>query len=99
MAKTTAKWTDSLPMVLLGQRSSVKVDINCSSSELVYGTPLRFPGEFIVPTTNPLDPTSYADILKQRMQNLIAIPTHVNTTTPTFVSKELMSSSHVFNGT
>nr|VZH96034.1 unnamed protein product [Spirometra erinaceieuropaei] len=40
----SASWSDSLPLVLLGIRSSVKEDIQCTAAELVYGTPLRLPG-------------------------------------------------------
>ena len=40
------QWVKSLPLVLLGIRTNVKQDINCTSAELVYGTTLRLPGEF-----------------------------------------------------
>ena len=39
-------WTEALPMVLLGIRTSLKHDIGCCAAELVYGTTLRLPGEF-----------------------------------------------------
>jgi hypothetical protein len=32
-------------MVLLGIRTTFKVDLQSSSAELVYGEPLRIPGE------------------------------------------------------
>ena len=35
-------WMDHLPLVLLGIRSAVKVDLDCSVAELVYGTPRSF---------------------------------------------------------
>ena len=35
-----------LPRVLLGIRTAPNEDLNCSSSELVYGTPLSVPGNF-----------------------------------------------------
>ena len=57
-ARTTGPdWFDQLPMVLLGIRSSWRVDPDCSPAELVYGTTLRIPGEFLQPcdtsTTTP----------------------------------------------
>ena len=39
-------WADSLPLVLLGIRTSLKEDIHCTSAELVYGTSLCLPGDF-----------------------------------------------------
>ncbi len=41
------RWMEALPTVLLGIRTAVKRDISCTSAELVYGTTLRLPGEFI----------------------------------------------------
>ncbi|XP_054717281.1 protein NYNRIN-like [Uloborus diversus] len=40
-------WVDALPLVLLGLRSALKEDIGYSSAELLYGSPLRLPGEFV----------------------------------------------------
>ena len=36
----------TLPLVLLGIRSVLRQDLQCSVAELVYGTSLRLPGEF-----------------------------------------------------
>nr|VZI40758.1 unnamed protein product [Spirometra erinaceieuropaei] len=43
----SATWSVNIPLVLLGIRSSVKEDIQCTAAELVYGTPLRLPGEYV----------------------------------------------------
>ena len=37
-------WTRDLPWVLLGIRTAPKEDLGCSTAELVYGSPLQFPG-------------------------------------------------------
>ena len=39
-------WESHLPWVLLGLRAAPKEDTGISSAELVYGAPLRLPGEF-----------------------------------------------------
>ena len=55
-------WVKALPLVLLGIRTNVKPDINCTSAELVYGTTLRLPGEFYHCSDHQqLDPISYVD--------------------------------------
>lgn len=46
-------WVDRLPWVMLGLRSAPKEDLQASSAELVYGQPLRVPGEFIPKVTDP----------------------------------------------
>ena len=46
-------WVDELPWVLLGIRMVPKVDLKCSSAELVYGTPITLPGDFVATQEEP----------------------------------------------
>ena len=48
--ESSPNWVDALPVVLLGMRAAVKHDLNCSTSEMVYGEQLRLPAEFFVST-------------------------------------------------
>lgn len=41
------RWVEILPLVLLGIRSAWKEDLKATSAELVFGEPLRLPGEFL----------------------------------------------------
>ncbi|BHF62917.1 hypothetical protein SprV_0200590600 [Sparganum proliferum] len=41
-------WTDHLPLVLLGIRSALKPDLDCSAAELVFGATVRLPGEMMI---------------------------------------------------
>ena len=41
-----ADWMSNLPLVLLGLRSSSRDETSVTPAHLVYGTPLRLPGEF-----------------------------------------------------
>ncbi len=55
---------DILPLVLLGVRTSLKEDISCTAAELVYGTSLRLPGEYVVPHgVDNTDPALIATLL------------------------------------
>jgi len=40
-------WMDELPWVMLGIRTAPKEDLGASSAELVYGSPLTVPGDFL----------------------------------------------------
>ncbi|GFT31624.1 integrase catalytic domain-containing protein [Trichonephila clavipes] len=40
----TERWTEVLPIILLGLRASPKEDILCTPAELVLGTTIRLPG-------------------------------------------------------
>ena len=50
----------------------MKFDIGCSVAELVYGAPLRLPGELVAPseTTEPPTPASFSAALQRTMQAL-----------------------------
>ena len=90
-------WVDSLPMVLLGLRSALKVDLGCSSAELVYGTTLRLPGDFVDRSAPapPLDPGTYVERLRRAMRRLH----HVSPRSPyrpVYVPRELCDASHVY---
>ncbi|KAG7309898.1 hypothetical protein JYU34_004412 [Plutella xylostella] len=93
-----ARWTEVLPLVLLGIRSAWKDDIQSSSAELVYGEPLRLPGQFISPaSTKPEDVTEFANRLKSHMNQISPHPTSAHNKKRTFfVPKDLNTSSHVF---
>ncbi|CAH8565955.1 unnamed protein product [Schistosoma margrebowiei] len=71
----TTKWSDALPLVLLGIRSTIKEDIGCTAAELVYGTTLTLPGQLVDPNTlTPTDPSHFASQLLQTMKRIKAIP-------------------------
>ncbi|GBM80161.1 hypothetical protein AVEN_66935-1 [Araneus ventricosus] len=42
------KWTEMLPIVLLGLRSALKEDIKATCAQLVYGTALRLPSDLVM---------------------------------------------------
>ena len=67
---TPNQWVEALPMVLLGIRTSVKEDLGCCTTELVYGTTLRIPGEFFDHVEDIPDPLSYVSRLRGIMQQV-----------------------------
>ena len=88
-------WSESLPWVLLGIRTAIK-DLQCSTAELVYGTTLRLPGEFISPSSfSPSDYTDYITRLRSFMADLKATPRTISTY-PSFVHPTLTTTTHVF---
>ena len=83
--------------VLLGIRTTIKQDIQCTSAELVYGTTLCLPGEFFHPSNQQqLDPVSYVDNLKYIMQHLQPPAVRSHQQKSTYVSSDLDSCTHVF---
>ena len=95
---TSVHWTDVLPTVLLGLRTAIKEDINASCAELVYGSTLRLPGEFIHQSSSEVDPNlhTFLQQLKNCMSDLRPVPTSAHCTKTVFLHKDLKNSSHVF---
>lgn len=92
-------WLEALPLVLLGLRSAVKEDLNASPAELVYGEPLRLPGEFILACPGPErqeDTTNFVVRLRQQMATLRPVPASRHGTHAPFVFQELKTCTHVF---
>ena len=64
-------WMSTLPLVMLGVRSSWRKELDASPADLVYGEPLRLPGDFI--THSAFDsPSMFATDLQAKMATLRA---------------------------
>jgi RNase H-like domain found in reverse transcriptase/Reverse transcriptase (RNA-dependent DNA polymerase)/Integrase zinc binding domain/Integrase core domain len=90
------RWTDNLPWVMLGIRSAWKEDIKATPAELVYGTTLRLPGEYLEPSTTTDSTSDYVDRLRQRLQMLRPVRPTRHGQRNIFVFKDLATCSHVF---
>ena len=95
-AHGNTSWMDSLPLVLLGIRTAVKEDIQCTAAEMVYGATLRLPGELITPSRPvSVNTSDFVTQLKTRMQQALPKPPRpVNRTS--HVSDDLNTCTHVF---
>lgn len=89
---------ESLPLVLLGIRSAFKEDLQASSAELVYGEPLRLPGEFFghTITSYTTDITDFSARMKSFAENIRPVPPQHHSKHRIFVFKDLATCSHVF---
>ena len=96
MCHADEKWTEALPLVLLGIRTAYKQDLETSAAELVYGEPLRVPGELLAPTTPEVEPVAFIKQLRHNMSQLRPIPAARHTSPATFIHKDLKDASHVF---
>ncbi|KFD65158.1 hypothetical protein M514_11382 [Trichuris suis] len=94
-AATTNRWIDSLPLVMLGIRSTVKEDLHHAPAELVFGAPLRLPGVFFTEVSR-LEPSALTDQLKIFFDSVRPTPTRVSKTTKWFIPRHLETCTHVF---
>nr|VZI09155.1 unnamed protein product [Spirometra erinaceieuropaei] len=79
-------WTNHLPLVLLGIRSALKSDLDCSAAELVFGATVRLPVE---------DPTNLLHRLRQFMRTLSPVPPR-SSASPSYLERDLATCSHVY---
>ncbi|XP_078252912.1 uncharacterized protein LOC144592254 [Rhinoraja longicauda] len=94
---TGPDWADQLPWVLLGIRTAPKADLGTSSAELVYGSPLRVPGD-IIPLSSPL-PSSIPLVLaslRARVGSLAPGPASSHGSTAVHVPADLQDCEFVF---
>ncbi len=90
-------WHDDLPIVMLGIRTSLKEDLKCSSAELVYGTTLRLPGEFVCHNqTASVDPTMFLGRLREVMHKQHPVPTQHHGKRSSYVPHSLTDATYVF---
>ncbi|CAH8575625.1 unnamed protein product, partial [Schistosoma guineensis] len=67
-----SRWSESLPLILLSIRSTIKEDLQCTPAQLVYGTNLTLPGQLVTHNGKPVctDPTSFCERLMSHMNNI-----------------------------
>src|SRR5215469_5106913 len=91
------KWMEALPLVMLGIRTSLKEDLQCSAAELVYGTTLLLPGEFFTPSPTESFPNPASYLTRLRMCANTWKPTSPRPATiHSYVPKDLQTCTHVF---
>lgn len=94
---TGPDWTDELPWVMLGIRTAPKEDLGSSSAELVYGTPLTVPGEFIPAAKgNQETPTTMLTRLREKVGTLSPVPTSRHGQPTTYIPPNLQDCQYVF---
>ena len=91
-------WYAYLGYILLGLRSSLKEDLGMSASEMIYGTPLRLPGQLVDPriSKSTTDPHTYVNGLIRYFMSLRATQTRVQACKEPYVPSQLERCTHVY---
>jgi len=90
----TEEWTTVLPIILMGIRAAWREDLKATAAELVYGEPLRLPGQFLEER-----PESNSDTLVgkfSRTMQKLRPKMKRHGTRPTFVFKNMADTPKVF---
>uniref|UniRef100_A0AAQ4Q920 Gypsy retrotransposon integrase-like protein 1 n=1 Tax=Gasterosteus aculeatus aculeatus TaxID=481459 RepID=A0AAQ4Q920_GASAC len=89
-------WVDKLPWVMLGIRTAPKEDLQSSSAELVYGQPLRVPGDFVPTSTVPWSATLQRAALLDNAKLFAPVPTSRHGLPQSHVPAGLQTADYVF---
>ncbi|GFU61453.1 transposon Tf2-6 polyprotein [Trichonephila clavipes] len=92
----TERWTEVLPIILLGLRASLKEDILCTPAELAFGTTIRLPGEMFDSSKPDDDVVNFVSKLKSHMQSLHPKPPKHHGKRQVFIHSGVLKATHVF---
>ncbi|UYV75534.1 hypothetical protein LAZ67_13000536 [Cordylochernes scorpioides] len=90
------RWTERLPSVLLGLRSSIYGSSEVSIAQMVFGKTIRLPGEFFQDSQQTRDRDDLIKNLQKGMSSLQPMKSRINRNSNVFIHKDLQSCSHVF---
>lgn len=91
------QWTETLPLVLLGIRAAWKEDLQASAAELVYGEPLRLPGQFFSTSLDQnLNPADYTARLRNHMAALTPTPASNHNSKTFYLPNDIHTAQFVF---
>ena len=93
---TDSNWLDKLPWVILGLRTAPKEDLRSSSAELVFGQPLRVPGDFLPKSMEPWSASAQRASQLDGARNFASAPTARHGVPASRVPPELQSAGYVF---
>lgn len=89
-------WIDELPWVLLGLRTAPKEDLHTSAAELVYGTVLTVPGDFIAPSLDTTATKEFLQNLRDDVRSLQPTPASRHCKIRAHVPNDLLKADYVF---
>lgn len=87
-------WSETLPLVLLGLRATWKEDLKASPAEMLFGSQLRIPGEFVTPSKNDDSESEFIKLLRRKIQSLAKLGR--TWCERVFLQPALQEASHVF---
>jgi cleavage and polyadenylation specificity factor subunit 1 len=93
-----AAWMDELPFVLLGIRTAWREEPDCSTAELVYGTALHVPGEFLSEQSNryAAATSEFLRHLQDTMRSVLPPATRYHGTPPAHTPGNLAATGFVY---
>lgn len=91
-------WSEALPIVLLGIRTTFKEDLNATAAEMLYGQQLSLPADLIEspPPFLANNPSEFVQKLKDFMSKINSTASRPVNDAEEFVPKGLKEATHVY---
>ncbi|KAL7295326.1 hypothetical protein TKK_0011357 [Trichogramma kaykai] len=89
-------WLEVLPSVLLGLRTRLISGADCSPAEMLYGGPLRIPGDLCFDEETKVDPKIFKSELRAHMSKVKPVLVDHKRKQKGFVADDLSTCSYVF---
>lgn len=83
------EWIKKLPKILIGLRTPYKEDLKASTTEFLYSTILRIPGEFFTREDPPEVPQTFLEPFRLHMRDIKAVPAAHHSKRRTFCFRSL----------
>lgn len=96
MSKGRTVWSNVLPVVLLGLRTTYRDELEATVSELVYGSTEQVSGQFLEHCENFVPQSDFVKGLRTHFKELRPVTATRHSTDKVFVSKKLRDCTHVF---
>ncbi|CAD7085746.1 unnamed protein product [Hermetia illucens] len=95
MARDDPSWTQVLPLVLLGLRTTRREEFAASPAELVYGENPRLPSDPVFDKRSGLTESGLVRLLRDNLRRIKATPPTRHSSIPACSPKELDTCTHV----
>ncbi|XP_042906809.1 uncharacterized protein [Parasteatoda tepidariorum] len=95
MCHENPSWTKSLPIILLGLRTTLRDDCQATPAELMYDENIKLPYDFFE-HSNIEAQSEFIHNLKSTMEKLKPVPFRHHSKQKPFIFKDLKTCSHVF---
>lgn len=93
----TERWVEILPIVLMGIRAAWKEDLQATTAEMIYGEPIRLPGQFLTNNkTNDENSRSVVEQLRKNLQDLQPQEVKRHGQITPFIFQNMKTASHAF---
>ena len=97
MQASTDRWFHNLPLVLLSIRNTIKDEIDCAPTDLVFGQQLALHGEFNPPLVSSDNyQGDFVRNLHEHFQHIHPSPTRITSHLKHYVEKNLQTCTHVW---